>query len=62
MLKKLTEVRKTAILQFVGLSACYLSLLPGGIWGQGYVNEEMQSGERMLAVVTCSPESAHNQV
>jgi hypothetical protein len=51
MLKSLTEVRKTAILLFVGLSACYLSLSPGSIAGQGYVDEEMQSGLRMLAVV-----------
>lgn len=51
MLKKLTEARKTAILLFVGLSACYLSLSPGSMAAQGYVGEEMQSGERMLAVV-----------
>ena len=51
MLKNLTEVRKTAILLFVGLSACYLSLSPGSIAGQGYVGEEIQSGLRMLAVV-----------
>jgi hypothetical protein len=51
MLKKLTEVRKTAILLFVGLSGLYLSLSPSTIGGQGYVDEEMKSGERMLAVV-----------
>jgi hypothetical protein len=52
MLKKLTEARKTAILMFVGLSACYLSLSPGSMVGQGYVgDEEMPSGLRMLAVV-----------
>jgi hypothetical protein len=51
MLKKLTEVRKTAILLFVGLSACYLSLSPASIAGQGYTGEEIDSGERMLAVV-----------
>jgi hypothetical protein len=52
MLKSLTEVRKTAILLFVGLSACYLSLSPGSMLGQGYVGEEeMPSGLRMLAVV-----------
>ena len=55
MLKKLTEVRKTAILLFLGLSACYLSLSPGSIAGrghvQGYADEEMRSGLRMLAVL-----------
>jgi hypothetical protein len=51
MLKNLTEVRKTAILLFVGLFACYLSLSPGSIAGQGYVGEEIESGLRMLAVV-----------
>lgn len=51
MLKKLTEVRKTAILLFVGLSASYLSLSPSSMMGQGYVgNEEIPSGLRMLAV------------
>src|SRR5664280_3442731 len=51
MLKNLTEVRKTAILLFVGLFACYLSLSSGSIAGQGYVGEEIDSGLRMLAVV-----------
>ncbi len=51
MQKSLTEVRKTAILLFLGLTACYLSLSPGSVASQGYAGEEMRSGERMLAVV-----------
>ena len=49
-MKNLTEVRKTAILLFVGLSGCYLSLSPGSIAGQSYTGEEIRSGMRMLAV------------
>ena len=51
MLTKFTQAPKTAVLLFLGLSACYLSLSPGSIAGQGYVDEEMKSGLRMLAVV-----------
>lgn len=37
---------------FVALSGCYLSLSPGSIAGQGYASEEIDSGLRMLEVVT----------
>ena len=50
MPKNLTEARKTAILLFVGLSGCYLSLSPSSIGGQGYTDEDIQSGLRVLAV------------
>jgi hypothetical protein len=51
MWSRFTPTRRTAVLLFLGLSGLYLSLSPGSIAGQGYVDEEMQSGLRMLAVV-----------
>lgn len=50
MLKALTPVRKTALLLFLGISFCYISLMPGTVGGRGYVNEELESGSRMLEV------------
>src|ERR1700736_1149005 len=50
ILVKFTPARQTAVLLFVGLSGFYLSLSPAAIAGQGYTAEEMNSGERMLAV------------
>jgi hypothetical protein len=49
MWRRFTPTRQTAVLLFLGLSGLYLSLSPGSIAGQGYVDEEMQSGLRMLA-------------
>jgi hypothetical protein len=37
---------------FIALSCCYLSLSPGSIAGQGYAGEEIDSGLRLLEVVT----------
>ena len=51
MWSRFTPTRRTAVLLFLGLSGLYLSLSPGSIAGQGYIDEEMQSGLRMLAVV-----------
>ena len=50
MWRRFAPTRRTAVLLFLGLFGFYLSLSPGSIAGQGYVGEEMQSGERMLAV------------
>jgi hypothetical protein len=52
ILAKFTPARQTAVLLFFGLSGFYLSLSPAGIGGQGYTGEEIDSGLRMLAVVT----------
>ena len=46
------QTRVTAAMLFVALSGCYLSLSPGSIAGQGYGGEEMDSGLRLLQVVT----------
>jgi len=48
MIHHLMRVRKTAILLFFALTACYLILTPGTTIGQGYVSEEMASGNQML--------------
>jgi hypothetical protein len=45
---------KTAIIMFFALAACYLSLSPGSIAGQGYTGEEIDSGLRMLSIATAS--------
>lgn len=50
MLMRLTAVHKTALLLFLGLSGCYICLSPSSIAGQGYTGEEIDSGQRMLAV------------
>src|SRR5215472_1370667 len=52
MLKKFTDVQKTAVILFVGLSGIYICLSPGSIAGQGYTGEEIDSGLRMLSVTT----------
>ncbi len=52
MPKKLAPVHTTALLLFLGLSATYICLSPGSISGQGYTGEEIDSGLRILAVVT----------
>src|SRR5215469_764247 len=52
MLKKFSTVQITAILLFLGLSGIYISLSPGSIAGQGYTGEEIESGLRILAVIT----------
>jgi hypothetical protein len=44
------QVRRTAILLFFALTACYLALAPGTITGRGYIGEEMNSGNQMMAV------------
>ena len=49
---KSTQTRKTAILLFIALSGCYLSLSPGSIAGQGYGQEEIDSGLRILSIAT----------
>jgi hypothetical protein len=43
---------KMAIILFFALAACYLSLSPGSIAGQGYTGEEIDSGLRMLSITT----------
>jgi len=49
---KLSRVRKTAVILFLGLSASYICLSPGSIAGQGYTAEEIDSGLRIMAVAT----------
>src|SRR4030095_11895616 len=44
------SVRMTACLLFAGLFAVYLTLSPGTTAGRGYIGEELESGNRMLAV------------
>lgn len=51
MLIDFTQVRRTAAILFLGLSAFYVSLSPTSIAGQGYTGEEIDSGLRMLAVL-----------
>lgn len=50
MLKVPTPVRRTALLLFLGVSLCYMSMAPGTVGGRGYVNEELDSGSRMLEI------------
>ena len=47
-----TSVRMTATLLFFALTACYLVLTPGTTSGHGYVGEEMDSGNRMLDIIS----------
>ncbi len=49
---KPTQTHKSAILLFIALSGCYLSLSPGSIAGQGYGQEEIDSGLRILSIAT----------
>jgi hypothetical protein len=42
-------IRRTAILVFWAVFACYLSLSPATVGGRGYVDEEVVSGNLMLA-------------
>ncbi|HEX6504798.1 MAG TPA: glycosyltransferase family 39 protein [Terriglobales bacterium] len=51
-LQRFSSGRRTALLLFVGLSGCYISLSPASIAGQGYTGEEIDSGLRMLAILT----------
>src|SRR5262245_10285716 len=44
-----TPVRKTALLLFVSLSACYMALAPGTIDGRGYLTDDMNAGMSLLA-------------
>jgi hypothetical protein len=50
MWRRFTPTRRTAVLLFLGLFGFYLSLSPASIAGQGYTGEEIDSGQRMLAV------------
>jgi len=52
MTQSFTSVRMTATLLFFALTACYLILTPGTTSGHGYVAEEMDSGNRMLDIVS----------
>src|SRR5271157_3025652 len=52
MRMSLNQTHKTATILFFALCGCYLSLSPGSIAGQGYAGEEIDSGLRMLEVVT----------
>ena len=52
MTQPFTAVRKTATLLFFALTACYLILTPGSTSGHGYVGEEMDSGNRMLNIIS----------
>jgi hypothetical protein len=47
-----TAARTTAILLFIALTACYLILTPGSTSGHGYVGEEMESGNRVLTIIS----------
>jgi hypothetical protein len=49
---RLTAARTTAILLFFALTACYLILTPGSTSGRGYVGEEMESGNRMMSIIS----------
>src|SRR5215469_8968748 len=41
----------TALLLFIGLFGCYLSLSPGNIAGMGYTSEEIGSADRILTIM-----------
>src|SRR5262245_45023297 len=43
-----SRVRRTALLLFLSLSACYFALAPGTIQGRGYTNDDLNAGMRML--------------
>src|SRR5262249_21269703 len=44
------STRKTAGILFLALSACYFSMSPLSVGGQGYVPEDLDSGLQMLAI------------
>ena len=46
----LPPLRKRALLVFLALLGCYLSLSPGTITGMGYSGEEMVSADRMITM------------
>jgi hypothetical protein len=46
----LAASRRTAVVLFFAVALSYLSLAPGSVAGQGYVDEELKSGTRMLEV------------
>ena len=48
MIHPFTAVRKTALLLFFALTACYLILTPGSVRGFGYIDEEVNAGNRLL--------------
>jgi hypothetical protein len=52
MIQPFKAVRKTATLLFFALTACYLILTPGSLSGRGYISEEMDSGNRMLSIIS----------
>ena len=52
MTQSFTSVRMTATLLFFALTACYLILTPGTTSGHGYAADEMDSGNRMLDIVS----------
>src|SRR6188768_324054 len=48
MIHPFTAVRKTALLLFFALTACYLILTPGSVRGSGYIDEEVIAGNHLL--------------
>jgi hypothetical protein len=52
MTQLFTPVRKTAVLLFFALTFCYLIMTPGSLNGLGYISEEMDSGNRMLGIIS----------
>jgi hypothetical protein len=52
MIQRFTSVRKTAILLFLALTFCYLIMTPGSTIGRGYISEEMDSGNRILLIIS----------
>ena len=49
MLTTPVPVRKTALLLFLGLSACYMALAPGSIEDRGYLPDDMKAGMSLLS-------------
>ena len=45
-----SSIRSTALLLFFALTACYLALAPGTVSGRGYIGEEIDSGNQIMAV------------
>jgi hypothetical protein len=54
MTQSQSSVRTTAVLLFFALTACYLILTPGSTSGRGYVGEEMESGNRILTIISAT--------
>jgi len=52
MTQPFTPVRKTATLLFFALTFCYLIMTPGSMTGRGYISEEMDSGNRILRIIS----------